>query len=192
MGMYYQLVDPLTFTSTFALAIGGIVQSTVGVGANAGNANQLAHVCGWIAFVSFMFLIFNFQWSISAKNLKSIKKARKTYNAMYDDGSKYRDNGDMSFTMFMFAFLSFLSALALFSLGVLVLILADNNYLVQNGDQYQPLPDDKKLNSQLQVYFTIVGVITIMCSMMALIRLPLDYLLASLGIYWLLSILFLY
>lgn len=192
MGMYYQLIDPLIFTSTLAIGIGGIVQTTAGAGKNAGNSTQLASASGMIAFISFMFLIFNFQWSISAKRLNSIKQARKTYNAMYDNGTKYRGS-DISGSMFLFAFMSFLAALFLFGLGVTVIMLADNNYIAKNGNnEYVKLPDDEKLSSGAQTYFYILGFITILCSIIALIRLPLDYLMGSIGVYWIMSIFFLY
>jgi hypothetical protein len=188
MSTFFKLVDPATFTATMGMAIGGVIQTTTGADSNAGNANDLAHVSGWIAFVSFMFLVFNFQWSISAKKMKTLSKARKTYNDMYEQGSNY--NGKITAGMLFFAYMSLMAAFLLFGLGVLVLIMADNNQLVNNGNEYNKLPEAKRLDGRTQVYFRVLGWLTIICSLFALLRLPLDYLLASLGIYWLLSIFF--
>lgn len=182
--MWYDLIDPLFFMLAFAMSLGAIfIQKS-----NSGNRDELKHVCGWIAGITFLFLIFNFKTSIDKS--RHLSRARKTYNSMYENGSNHK-RGDFNGAMFFFAFMSFLAALLLMILGVVVLILADNEQLTNNNGENRPLNDNEKLDGNEQTYFHILGVVTIICSIIGLLRLPLDYLLASLGVYWLLSI-FLY
>ena len=184
--MYYNIIDPGTFGVTAALSVGGIIQMAL-TDKKYKNGSTLLWLSVNTLIINILFMIFNFRHSHQnmSKNIKSTAK-KTIYNALYDDGQRYRGAEEMTFGMFIYAFLSFIASLSLIVIGLYMIMTTTNN----NDDLTDEDEDKDKMNSSTKGYFYTLGVLTSLCGFMGLIRLPLDYFIASLGVYWLLGIFF--
>lgn len=184
--MYYNIIDPGTFGLSSALSAGGVIQLAM-TDKDYKSGSVLLSLSITSLILTALFLIFNFRKSHQNRTNKIRESAkRKTYNALYDNGDRNRGGEDMTIGMFLYAFASFVSSLVLICIGLLIIVATTHN----NEDLSNDNADKDEMTSAMMAYFYTMGVFTSTCGVMGLIRLPLEYFIASFGVHWLMSVIF--
>lgn len=165
--MYYDIIDPGIFTLAISTALGGFIQM-LATSKNYAYKWELTIVTSLIIIYGILFLIFNF---------------RKSYQKQLSKGKKPHD---MSLFMFLYAFTAFCASISMIMFGASLIYYAYKNDVDKNKKE----DDFDKMSSSEQVYFYVTGTIVMMTGFMGFIRLPIDYLLGAIGVYWLSSIFF--
>ena len=182
MGLYYNVIDPSIFITTIVLCIATMIMTyqTHEVDKNRGIIYTLM---GLIIFYSLMFLLFNFRFIYNKQNKKRKQDAyAKSYDALYDFGTRHR-NIEFSFGMIVLAFLGFMAALTMISFGVYLFMLSSRNHS-DDDENLEPIP------TNIQTMIFITGLMCILCGMIAMARMPLQYLFLAMGLRSVLVLLF--
>lgn len=165
--MYYEIIDPGTFSLTILMSLGRFIQ-LLATSQDYAHKTEFTILSGLIVLYSILFLVFNF---------------RKSYQKQLSKGKRPQD---MSLFTFLYAFASFCASISLISFGAFLIYYAYKNDVQRdNSDKTYD-----KLSSTNQMFFYINGILVIMCGFIGFIRLPIQYLLAAIGVNWLLSFLF--
>jgi uncharacterized membrane protein len=186
MGIYYEVIDPSIFITTIILCIVTIIM-TYKTNTIFQDTTNTYTILGLIMFYSLMFLLFNFRFIYDGHNKKNRQDAyRKSYNALYDYGERHRDPG-ISFSLTIIAFMGFMAALTMLVFGIYIIIIGsghnipnDENLDNNNNEDSEPIPNN------IATMLFITGVMCIICSIIALARMPMEYLFISIGLKWLL------
>jgi hypothetical protein len=180
-------MDPIIMITTILFCIGGILFASVGQASNSFQKHSLITVCGWTIFYNIMFVIFNFRktYTQNQQNIEEREKHMyKKYDALHDYGghNRNRNSGGMQPGLFFFSLFSVMAAFTTLLLGIYLITLAKNNNNNNNNNEF------KEISDSIKRYYYITGGFIILSSIVALSRLRMDYLFASLGVLWFVSV----
>jgi len=193
MRLYYDIVDPIVMIITILLCIGGILFATIGEANKTSSSATMAIICGWIIAINILFMIYNLDWSITKKNKHQNNQYNRhtRYNALYDYGERNRNNDSwsMSTGLFFYALFSLMASFITMGMGIYLILLAESDRVKSNDSSHiETIPEEDKIPRKIKIYYYVTGGFAILSSIVAISRMPIDYLFTSLGLLWLISI----
>jgi hypothetical protein len=180
MGLYYIVIDPSIFIITIALCVSTIIMMQ--------QKNEIIQyskviytLLGLTIFYGVMFLLFNFRFIHNRHNNKNKRDVQKKSNyALYYYGTLHRYT-DINFYMIILAFAGFMAALTMISFGIYFIILGNSHSIDKNENENGNIIS---IPSNIKTMLIIIGVMCIICGIIAIARLPSQYLLFAMELEW--------